>query len=214
MNRAVLLVVTAINLFAGPKAFADALALTPSETGGYGHALYEYGFSFHVNSPISVTALAYFKNDGESLQNSHVVSLWSNTGPNVPLATAVVDPSDPALIVPYSPHPHFFYYSAITPLLLMPGDYVVAGTPSEEDVFFQSNSVVSGPEITFLDGRWGSVVDGRPTGQSLWAMFGGNFLYEPAAVPEPSSGLCLVLGAGLAAGALHRRNARRTKKAA
>lgn len=200
MNRIVLLVAGALSSLLAHDAFATTLALTPSETGGYGYAYFEYGFSFHVNSPINVTALAYYKNDGASLQSSHVVSLWTDAGPNIPLATAVVDPSDPTVTVPYSPHPHYFYYADITPLLLVPGDYVVGGEPyTPSDFFFQSNSVTSNSEITFLEGRYGQVQDGRPTGPSNIALFGGNFLYTAIAVPEPSSVVLLALGAVLAA---------------
>src|SRR3954471_24597046 len=111
MNRTVLLVTAALSFLPTHDASAITLGLTPSETGGYGYAYFEYGFSFHVNSPINVTALGYFKNDGAALQSSHVVSLWTEAGPNTPLAAAVVDPSDPTVVVPYSPHPHYFYYA-------------------------------------------------------------------------------------------------------
>jgi hypothetical protein len=198
MNRIVLLVAAVLNSLLAHDVFAATLGLTPSETGGYGYAYYEYGFSFHVNSPINVTALAYYKNDGASLQSSHVVSLWTDAGPNIPLATAVVDPSDPTVTVPYTPHPHYFYYADIAPLLLVPGDYVVGGTPySPSDFFFQSNGVTSDSEITFLEGRYGYVADGRPTGPSNIALFGGNFLYTTVAIPEPSSGVLLAIGAVL-----------------
>ena len=172
--------------------------------------------SFHVNTQINVTALATYKNDGAVLQAGHLVSLWSATGDNTPLATATVTPADPAVTVPYSPHPHFYYHRNITPLLLTPGDYVVGGTPASEDFFFQSNGVLSAPAITFLEGRYGYVVDGRPEGNFTLPAFGGNFLFTaadedngPNGVPAPSSVVLLVIGAGLAATAAIRNRIKR-----
>lgn len=186
-------------LATGGGADAGVLALSPLDSGGFGNpAGLNLGYAFQVTVPISVTALAYFEDsDPDPLQGTHTVGIWRDGNPGAALALASVSPADPVIDIPLSNGTQHFYYAAIAPVTLNPGDtYVVSGTPDSRDTFYEAPFFTLGAEIAFVQGRYGTTAGGyAETNGGGHALLGGNFLYELASVttvPEPSGALLLI----------------------
>jgi hypothetical protein len=156
------------------------------------------GWQFSVSSPITVTGLAYWDEDGDGLGEAHNVGIF-DSGTGTLLVSATVPSGTVALlmggfrVVPIS-------YE------LIPGTYVIGGQQSSDadGVCLQALSVTSIAGVTYLNEerelQTSSFV--MPTNNapgSEIGIFGPNL----TTVPEPASFL-LVTVAGLAPGLLRK----------
>ncbi len=159
------------------------------------------GFTFQVNSTISVDGLGFFDDGKNGLTQSHNVGLWTGTG--TLLASAMVTNAN-AL-------DSWFRYATISTLTLAPGTYVVAATSGSENYAYEPIGFFTAPQITFVRD---SFVFGPtlafPTQTDVNAtigFFGGNVRLANVGamvVPEAGSAAWLLL-VGLGGLALARR---------
>jgi hypothetical protein len=163
------------------------------------------GWRFSTTSPISVSQLAFWDDQGDGLAESHQVGIWSAAGSGSAAAallstTVLAGTADP--LAPGS----FFRVANVTPLTLPAGDYVIGGLLQGNQVDpYKETSTVSGfaaaTGITYPERRFIGTTRGfsRPDNTSTGlGSFGPNFTFF--AVPEPSTAALAALAfAGLTA---------------
>jgi Domain of unknown function (DUF4082)/PEP-CTERM motif len=196
-------IIAAVSCLAGT---ADAGTVGLSVASGGTYAMtgeYVLGYSFLVNSPISVVSLGVYDESSDGLVNSHDVGLWNSSGT---LLASVTVPSGTAGTLNSS-----FRFAPVTPVDLTAGliYYVGATTQGVSDWWLRDpGTMTTAPEITYDSRRYGlysgSLVFPDLTGSGTTGYFGGNFEFEPSAVPEPSTFALMIVG-GLAFVALRRR---------
>jgi hypothetical protein len=106
-----------------------------------------FGWQFSLSKPVQVTSLGvYDLFAGDGLAASHSIGLWTDTG--TLLTSATVAPSDPV-------EPDFFRYTAIPPLTLTPGTYVIGAfyETASDATINQAPDFTTAPGITFQDNR-------------------------------------------------------------
>jgi hypothetical protein len=158
-----------------------------------------FGYSFEVNTPLTVTALGVWDSQGDGLVEDHTVGIFTTSG-STPLASATVPSGTLGTLI------DGFRYVSITDFLLNPGTYNIgAFYPLGLDPVIQNASTVTtDPRITYQQGGFdvlaGSLANPTTPTAAANSSFGPNFLIAPAAtsVPEPGT-LALV---GLAVGGL------------
>lgn len=150
------------------------------------------GFTFQVNSTISVDGLGFFDDGKNGLTQSHDVGLWTGTG--TLLASATVTNAN-AL-------DSWFRYATISTLTLAPGTYVVAATTGTENYAFEPTGFFTAPQITFVQDAFifGPIL-AFPTqtdpGTAV-GFFGGNVRLATVGAAVPESGLtAIILALGL-----------------
>jgi hypothetical protein len=156
-----------------------------------------FGIRFDVTSSVTVTALGYYDQGSDGFLDSHEVGLY--TGDGTLLASTTVVSSDPLT--------GWFRYSAIDPLVLLPGTYEVVGVSHTDLYSYVAQGFSVDPALTYLYDRYdsgttlhypvGQVVNDVPNG--FW---GPNLFLDGGGVvvPEPASaGLILVGLLGLLA---------------
>ncbi|MDA8433235.1 MAG: IPTL-CTERM sorting domain-containing protein [Nitrospiraceae bacterium] len=108
------------------SAWADTTALSFSGGSGSTWDLATIGWEFTITSPINVTSLGVWDENGDGLTDSHQVGIWLSTGGS-PLVTATVTTTDPLS--------NGFRYKSISPFTLQPGTYVIGSyMPSGADL--------------------------------------------------------------------------------
>ena len=135
------------------------------------------GYAFSVSTPIQVTSLGIYDHNADGLQSSHDIGLWTSS--STLLSQATIAAGAGTLV-------GGFRYTSISPVVLQPGNYVVAATPGL-DAIWMKGSISTAPAITFMEARYAetsSLV--FPTDSlQMKGVLGGSFQYT--AVPEPSS---------------------------
>jgi hypothetical protein len=145
------------------------------------------GYSFNVNSPITVTHLSIFDENGDGLGQSHDIGLWDPAGTLIASATV---PSGTTAALSAD---NLFRIVPITSVPLAVGNgYVVgavflSGSPDKQAI--PSASLITTPaEITFVNGRVinnGIAALTRPTSAFGIPFTGGSFEFQSTAVPVP-----------------------------
>ncbi len=173
--------------------YASTLGVTTSTDGVFvDTGTWTLGYSFLVNSPITVTALAVFDAGADGLNVSHAVGIWNDSG--VLLASTTVAAGTVAPIV------DGYRYAPISGLSLTAGETYYVGSVNgfDNDGWLQDPTVLlAAPEITYLSRQYevssGGLVFPDLVGSGTTGYFGGNFLFG-SAVPEPSTLALLGMG--------------------
>lgn len=161
------------------------------------------GFTFGVNSAITVNQLGWFGLDG-NIDTAHQVGIWSDTGLLLgqgTVGTGAVDASG-------------FRWVSVGPIALSAGqNYFIGGTDvtGDGDAYLTSvSNLVTAPQITFL----GSAASGGPgftfpdliNNTTTGGRFGPNFDFAAGgAVPEPATWAMMIAGFGGVGFSLRRR---------
>lgn len=162
------------------------------------------GYSFLVNSPITVTGLGVFDDNSDGLNVSHDVGLWDANG-NLLASTTV----GAGTVAPLN---GFYRMASISGVSLTAGNIYYVGSVNgiDNDGWLQDpSSLVAAPEITYLSRQFefsgGGLVFPDLAGSGSTGYFGGNFEFGTSTVPEPGSLLMLGSGVLAAAGAFRRK---------
>jgi hypothetical protein len=108
---------------------------------------YGAGTEFTTVNPLTILSLGWLDAEGDGLGASHNVGLW-DSGQNL-LASALVTPSSATVLSAQGTG--VWYMENITPLLLAPGTYRIAGDAAEPDSNALSGDKI-GNGVTFSDG--------------------------------------------------------------
>jgi hypothetical protein len=100
-----------------------------STIGGFSAGNYVAGTEFTTANPLTILSLGWLDAEGDGLGASHNVGLW-DSGQNL-LATALITPSSATVLSAQGTG--VWYMENITPLLLAPGTYRVAGDAASPD---------------------------------------------------------------------------------
>ncbi len=132
------------------------------------------GYSFLVNSSITVTGLGVFDAGSDGLNVSHDVGLWDASGnllASTTVAAGIVDPLN-----------GFYRMSAISGVSLTAGNIYYVGSVNgiDNDGWMQDPSVLTAaPQITYLSRQYefsgGGLVFPDLVGSGSTGYFGGNF---------------------------------------
>lgn len=152
MKGSMRFVLFAVMLASASFLYADTLGVTTSTDTVYVNTgTWTLGYSFQVNTAITVTALAVFDADADGLNVSHDVGIWNASGNLLASTTVAAGAVDPIL--------GGYRYAAISGLPLTAGNiyYVGAVNGMDNDGWLQDPSVlVAAPEITYLSRQYES----------------------------------------------------------
>lgn len=146
------------------------------------------GWAFSIATPIDITSLGYFDNEGAGLSLAHQVGIWNQAGILLMSGTVNAGAVDPLI-------GGFRFTSALTgTTILSLGTYIVGGLSKTDDPDVRdlsTSDVVFGNEITYIEDRTNgtSNVFSAPlvtTGANI-GYFGGNFRYNTVVIPESST---------------------------
>ncbi len=169
------------------KASAQTIGLTtvtdPNNVNNNGD--WVLGYSFLVNSSISVVSLGVYDHNSDGLVSSHDVGLWNSSG--TLLASATVPAGTGATL------DSSYRFVTISAVNLSPGSIYYVGavklTSDLDEWIADPLSFATAPEITYDSRRFevfaGSLVFPDLAGSNSVGYFGGNFQF--AAVPEPTT---------------------------
>ena len=196
--------VLAASLAAAPALAAPAITFTGGEaTNDFPNRT--QGYDFTVNSQITITALGFWDQGGDGLNQSHQVGIWSGDGSTL-LISAIV-PGGTAGTLDSG-----FRFVSITPFVLNAGTYLAgAFNGNNSDAIIRFTNATTIPEITLGSTRYDtsfsgvfSVPDGVQGSGFDDGYFGPNFMIGNA-VPEPASWAMMIGGFAIAGAAMRRR---------
>ena len=185
MNLRLALSVGAILSAVYPVAAQSTVAFQPAPcaSGGFGLPVYTFGTHFQVTQPIRVTHLCHLVISPTD-PTTPVVELWTGGAAPTLLASAAIGAQNFGThCLTGSSNPAVMAGSAIAPIDLMPGDYVV--THSTLHWWFQTLGFQSSPEVTFLNAVYAGFNN-----------YGASFVFGPSFVYEPIGAAVQPLGPG------------------
>jgi hypothetical protein len=158
------------------------------------------GWEFTVSQAIDVVSLGLYDAGGDGLVNSHQIGLWSSS--STLLASTTIASGTSATLGFDS----FRYVTLANSLRLDPGTFRIGAfyVDGDGDQIAQNAAPVGAAGfVTFVDSRLSGPSFGDPTTPSavVGGAFGPNFQFRAATtvVPEPSSVVLLLTGAGVLA---------------
>ncbi|HQR07132.1 MAG TPA: DUF4082 domain-containing protein [Gemmatales bacterium] len=193
------------------KASAQTIGLTtvtdPNNVNNNGD--WVLGYSFLVNSSISVVSLGVYDHNSDGLLGSHDVGLWDSSG-NL-LASSTVPAGTGATL------DSSYRFVTISAVNLSPGSTYYVGAvkvnADQDEWIADPLSFATAPEISYDSRRFqfysGTLVFPDLAGSNSVGYFGGNFQF--AAVPEPTTWALMGVGASLAGLSAWRMRKRKTK---
>lgn len=162
------------------------------------------GYTFTVNSPITVTDLSVYSGFG-LISASFPIGVWDST--NLLIATTTVTTATPGVTYA-SANGGNFIGNAIAPLNLGVGSYTIGafyGDTNDTAAFF--GTILANPSVTYGDVAI-AISAGLVQPTSLFpevSLFGPTFRFQSGtSVPEPGS-MALLVGAGIGGVMLRRR---------
>ncbi|HEY3864289.1 MAG TPA: hypothetical protein VGO59_20650 [Verrucomicrobiae bacterium] len=190
---------------------------------------YTVGYTFQVNSPVTVVGLAAF-DPGGATSSAEKVGLWSNGGGISPYGSSpgslITSATIAAGTLPTLGAGNLFAEIGITPIVLQPGFYDVAAfgaayTGGGKAPYAPLNNFTTDSSITFVQDSFTYGTGGLAYpnysdqfwfGSDFEGWFGGNIVLgqigpqiEPLAVPDSSSSWMLLAGASAAFGVARRK---------
>jgi hypothetical protein len=208
--KRILALMSVIVALAAPSASADTSALT-SFTGGNNATSGSdqiYGWEFTLSSSVNVTALGVYDFAGASgLSISHDVGIYDAS--TQALLTSATVPAGTAGFLDSG----FRYVSLGSPFTLAAGEYVEAMTMPQGNTdyqYIQVSSETTASPVTYVNSAFGNTSGSTlvfPTGIGDFApgIFGPNFQFAGATVPEPSTLAMAIVPVVLSLGAMLRR---------
>jgi VPDSG-CTERM motif len=171
-----------------------ALSFTPSGTTVFGGAGSDtFGWGFSLSSPLLVTQLGVWDENGDGLGQSHPVTIWDSTGSPVAQVT-----------VPFGtgPETNGFRYVPIGSVPLAAGNYTIGafyGALGTDVASASASAISTAPGVTYTGSRSIAAIAGNafpPTDAVLGipnSYFGPNFQFtSPTAVPDTGSTFALL----------------------
>jgi hypothetical protein len=195
---------------AAPSVTADTIALT-SFTGGLNATSGSdqiYGWEFTLSSSVNVTALGVYDINGASgLSISHAVGIWDATSQDL-LTSATVPAGTAGTLVD-----NFMYVSLASPYTLAAGEYVIGMTMPQgnaDQQYIEVSSETTSSPVTYVNSAFGTTSGSTlafPSSIGAFApgMFGPNFQFGSAAIPEPSTLVLGIMPVAVGLGAFLRR---------
>ncbi len=168
------------------------VALSFSGGGNGSGGVATWGWAFTLSSAVSVTDLGFADFGLDGLNESHKVTIWTDTGTSMAVGTVPSGSGAPLISA--------FRYQPITPVILPAGSYVIdAYYPSSADLFHVFATPTTAAEVTYGGSRQINGDAFTPANPQGFAngYFGPNFQYTAA--PEPTAA-ALLLGGGLLPG--------------
>jgi hypothetical protein len=158
------------------------------------------GWEFTVSQAIDVLSLGLYDAGGDGLVNSHQLGLWSSS--STLLASTTIAAGTSAALGFDS----FRYVTLASSVRLNPGTFRIGAryAVSDGDEIAQNANPIGAPGfVSYVGARLSGPGFGDPTTPSavVGGAFGPNFQFRAATtvVPEPSSVLLLLTGAGVVA---------------
>lgn len=196
------------------------VALFDPATLGYIPGQWDFGNTFQLYVPVTVSALGYFdpasdksipiNPTSDNLSRtfvSHEVALYDSSG-NL-LASATVLPTDPLA----GTH---FRYDQISPVLLPVGTYQIDALSHTDNYTYTTDLSVNPSVLAYLGNSYNAVdssyptADFQPTSQNdvPYGYWGPDFLLTPVTVPVPEPSTLLLLGSALVGFAAFRKKSK------
>ncbi len=205
MRFSVRVLLLAVLIASASFVYAATLGVTTSNDNVFMNTgTWTLGYSFMVNSQITVTGLGVFDDNSDGLNVSHDVGLWDSSG-NLLTWTTV----GAGTVAPLN---GYYRMATISGYTLTAGNIYYVGSVNgiDNDGWLQDPStLVAAPQITYLSRQYefsgGGLVFPDLAGSGTTGYFGGNFEFGTSSVPEPGSLLMLGSGVLAAAGALRRK---------
>lgn len=199
----VVLTISSILLAFSTSAQADFAAANftsgPTTVGHSGNSATTLGWTFTANTTVTITMLGYYDDGSNGLNEAHDVGIFGSGG-NLLVSSTVPSGTGGTLLAG-------FRYVSISPFVLSAGSYTIGGTigaQASDPVAYNVSGLSSVSQITIPSGASRYTEAGSytsltfptlafPASNPYNVYFGPNF--QILAVPEPSTGMLMNLGA-------------------